>query len=159
MPLSFQQSGAGGFDLADDGVQRIFRYLRIVVQPVQGLLLAFEFLQQVGFKVGAAGDLEYLEQDAKCGMVIRAVSAFDEAAEAKEEILQSQHGAHSLVERELVTDHFRLVRWDFIGCERYRQHRMTSIAFRSQSGQTLMHVKDSLFQVFQTAIVIDDFVR
>jgi hypothetical protein len=39
-------------------------------------------------------------------VVIGAVGALDEAAEAEEEILEPQHGAHSLVERELVADHF-----------------------------------------------------
>ena len=41
-------------------------------------------------------------------MMVRTFVTFDEAADAKEEILQTQHCAHSFIQRKLVADHFRL---------------------------------------------------
>ena len=108
-----EQSAARPFNLVEHGFQRIFQYLWIVVQGIERFFLSLQFLQKIGFEVGAAGDFEDFEQDTECGMMICAVIAFDEAVDTEEEILQAQHGAHSFVERKLVADHIRLIETGF----------------------------------------------
>ena len=61
--------------------------------------MALEFLQQVGFEVGAPGYLEDLEQRKERNVVIERVGACDEMARALEQILQAQQGPDALVER------------------------------------------------------------
>src|SRR5512146_1274386 len=154
-----QQPGAGIFDLAEHCIQRVFQYFRVVVKRVQRALLPRQFLQQIGFEVGAAGDFKYLEQHPQCGMMVCAPVSVDKAADAKEEIFQAQHGAHSFVEGEVVTDHNHLAGPGLIGGERYRQRRMASIAFRCEFAQAAVHFVDLVLQPRQIAVVVDHLVR
>ena len=71
---------------------------------MQHLLLALEFLQQVGLEVGTPGNLEDLEQRQERYVVVERVGARDEMARALEQILQAQQGPDALVERILVRD-------------------------------------------------------
>jgi hypothetical protein len=71
---------------------------------MQHLLLAFEFLQQVGLEVGAPGDFQYFEQRQQCDVVVERVGARNEMARALEQILQAQQGPDALVKRVLIRD-------------------------------------------------------
>jgi hypothetical protein len=64
--------------------------------------LALKFLQQVGFQVGAPGDLEDLEQREQCYVVVERIGTGYEMARALEQILQAQQGPNALVERVLI---------------------------------------------------------
>jgi hypothetical protein len=97
-----KQGGGGLLDVAQHAGQRLFGYVRVVAERKQHLLLAFEFLQQVGFEVGAPGYLEYFEQRQERDMMVERIGARDEMARALEQILQAQQGPDALVERILV---------------------------------------------------------
>ena len=71
----------------------------------QRLLLPLELLQQVGLEVGAAGDIEDLEQRQQRGVVLERVVLAGEEVHALVQVLQAQQGADALVQRELVADH------------------------------------------------------
>ena len=64
--------------------------------------MALEFLQQVGFEVGAPGYLEDLEQREQRNVVIELIGAGDEMARSLKQILQPQQGPDALVERVLI---------------------------------------------------------
>jgi len=66
--------------------------------------LPLEFLQQVGFEIGAPGNLEDLEQRQQRNVVVERVGARDEMARTLEQILQAQQRPDAFIERILVRD-------------------------------------------------------
>ena len=84
--------------------QRVLGDVRVVAERQQHLLLALEFLQQVGLEVGAPGDLQDLEQREQRHVVVERVGARDEMARALEQVLQPQQRPDALVQRVLVRD-------------------------------------------------------
>ena len=71
---------------------------------MQHLLLALEFLQQVGLEVGAPGDFQDLEQRQQRDVMIERIGARDEMTRTLEQILQAQQGPDALVKRVLIRD-------------------------------------------------------
>ena len=86
-------------DVAQHARERVLRDLGVVAERQQHLLLALEFLQQVGLQVGAAGDLEDLEQRQQRDVMIERVGPRDEMPRALEQVLQAQEGPDALVKR------------------------------------------------------------
>ena len=84
--------------------ERFFRDVGVVAERQQHLLLALQFLQQVGFEVRTPGDLEDLEQRQQRDVMVERVCARDEMARALEQILQAQQRPDALVERVLIRD-------------------------------------------------------
>jgi hypothetical protein len=97
-----KQGGGCLLDVAQHAGQRFFGNVRVVAERKQHLLLALEFLQQVGLEIGAPGDFKYLEQRQERDMMVERIGARDEMARALEQILQAQQGPDALVERILV---------------------------------------------------------
>ena len=70
----------------------------------QALLLALEFLQQVGFEVGAARDFEHVEDGGQRHMVLHRMFLLDKELEFLVQVFQPQQRAYALVERVFVDD-------------------------------------------------------
>jgi hypothetical protein len=66
------------FDVAQHARQRFLGNVRVVAERQQHLLLPLQFLQQVGLEVGAARDLEDLEQRQQRYVMVERVGAGDE---------------------------------------------------------------------------------
>src|SRR6185436_15342219 len=71
----------------------------------QHLLLALELLQQIGLEIGAARDLEDLEQREQRHVMVVRILASDEMPRALEQILQPQQRPDALTQRVFVGDH------------------------------------------------------
>ena len=72
--------------------------------------LAFQFLQQFGLQIGAAGHFKNLEESDQCGMVIHFMVKHGVVRHACKQILQAQQSAHFFIERKFVVDHGSFVR-------------------------------------------------
>ena len=95
-----REQGRGGLlDVPQHARERVLGNFRVVAEGQQDLLLALEFLQQVGLQVGAAGDLEDLEQRQQRDVMIERVGPRDEMPRALEQVLQAQEGPDALVKR------------------------------------------------------------
>ena len=64
------QPGPGVLDLLQDHVERGGRHFGIVAELGQRLALAIEFLKEVGFQIGARGNVEDIEQRGQRHMVV-----------------------------------------------------------------------------------------
>ena len=69
--------------------------------------LPVELLQQVGFQVRPAGDLQDLEERQQRGVMLDGIGALQKEASALEEVLEPQHGPDALDQRIFVGDHDR----------------------------------------------------
>ena len=101
-----EQRRRGLLDVAQHAGERFLGDVGIVAERQQHLLLALELLQQVRLEVGAARDLEDLEQREQRHVVVVRIGARDEMARALEQVLQPQQRADALVQRILVGDHW-----------------------------------------------------
>ncbi len=105
LPAIAEQRGTGLLDLVERAGQRFFGNLGIVAKRQQHLALALQFLHQVDLEIGAAGDVEDLEQgDQRDVMFLRTLAA-QEMTGLVEQILETQQRADALVERIFVGDH------------------------------------------------------
>jgi hypothetical protein len=68
------------------------------------LLLAFEFLQQVGLEVGAAGHFQHVEDRRERDVVLQRMLLVHKELEFLVQVLQPQQRANPLVERVFVDD-------------------------------------------------------
>ncbi|MNS92764.1 hypothetical protein D3C72_1269090 [compost metagenome] len=96
------EHGDALLDLADDGVQCLLVDLRAGAQRRQCLALAFQFLDQVGLEVGAAGDVNDLEQRGQRDMVLLGMILAEEVFQPIEQVLQAQECPDAFVERVFV---------------------------------------------------------
>ena len=68
----------------------------------QGLFLTFELLQQIGFQIGAPGNLQHLVNRRERDMMLQRVVVLNEETELLVQILKSKKRANTLVERVFV---------------------------------------------------------
>ena len=73
------------------------------------MLLALQFLQQVGLEIRPARDFEHLEDREQRDMMLVRVVLVQEVVDALEHILEPQQRAHTLAQGVLVADHFWVV--------------------------------------------------
>jgi hypothetical protein len=99
LALHVEQRGGGLLDLVERAGKRRLGDVGIVAEGQQDLALALEFLHQVELEVGAAGDIEDLEQRHQRDVVLLRVVRSDEVAGLVEQVLQAQQSANALVER------------------------------------------------------------
>jgi hypothetical protein len=76
-----------------------------VAQRFQHLPLPLQFLQQVGFQVGTAGDFEDFEQGEQGCVVVQSMGLDGEEVHPGEQILQAQQSAYPFIERIVVANH------------------------------------------------------
>jgi hypothetical protein len=69
------------------------------------VLLPFEFLQQIGLQIGAAGDFENFKNAEQCDVMFLRVRFRGEVLHALVQILEPQQRANPLAQRVFVTDH------------------------------------------------------
>ena len=100
-----EQPRRGLVDLPQHVVERFLGHLGVVAQGLQRLLLALELLQEVRFQVGAARDLEDLEDREQRDVVLLRFVLVQKIIDALEEILEPQQRAHALAQWIFVADH------------------------------------------------------
>ncbi len=100
-----EQQRAGLFDFVERAGEGILGNFGIVAEGQQYLALALEFLHQVEFQVGAAGDLENLEHRDKRHMVLHGTFRGSEMRDLVKQIFEPQQRANALAERVFVCDH------------------------------------------------------
>ncbi len=69
--LCGDQRGAGLVNFGQDLVEHLGKHIGIAAKTQQRLLLAFEFLQQVGLEIGAAGNFQHLEDGGEGDVVMQ----------------------------------------------------------------------------------------
>jgi hypothetical protein len=97
-----EQRRSGLLDVAQHAGQRFLGNVRVVAERQQHLLLALQFLQQVGLEVGTARDFQDLEQRQQRDVMVERVGAGNEMPRALEQVLQPQQGPDALIERVLI---------------------------------------------------------
>ena len=85
-----QQQGAGLLDFVECAGERLFGNVGIVAEGQQDLALAFEFLHQVEFQFGAAGDLEDFEQRDQRDVVLHGAFGGRKMGDLVEQIFEPQ---------------------------------------------------------------------
>lgn len=102
LALRRHQGAADTVEFTEDGVQGFRLHIRIAAVAQQALALAFEFLQQVGLQVGAAGHFEHVENSCQGNMVLHCMLLLDEELEFVVQVFQTQQGTYAFVERVFV---------------------------------------------------------
>jgi hypothetical protein len=69
------------------------------------VFLTLEFLQQIGFEVGAPSDFEYLEQAQQRDVMFLRISFVGEIAHPVIQIVETQQSANALAQWVFVDDH------------------------------------------------------
>jgi len=92
-------------NLRKDGIQRVLGNCGVVMQGGKAAFLSFQFLQQFGLQIGAAGYFKNFEQSDQCGMVIHVMLKFGVVRHTCEQVLQAQQSAHFFIERKFVVNH------------------------------------------------------
>jgi hypothetical protein len=100
-----EQCGGGLLDVLDYAEQSILRNVRVVLERQQDLLLPLQLLQQVRLEIGAACNLENLEQRQQRDVMVVLIRQADEMTRALEQVFKAQERADTLVEGVLVGDH------------------------------------------------------
>ena len=98
----FDQAGIGVVDARHHFVEQLLGNRRVAAIAVQLHLVTIQLFEQVGFQVGAGGDIHDLENGDQGEMVIEWRVAGHQLTEAVKQMLQSQHRADALVEWVLV---------------------------------------------------------
>ena len=105
LALHRQQQGAGLLDFVERAGQRLLRNFGVIAEGKQDLALAFEFLHQVEFQLGAPGNFEDLEQGDQRDMVFHRPVRRGEMGDLVEQVFKPQQRANALAERVFVSDH------------------------------------------------------
>ncbi|MBV6406456.1 MAG: hypothetical protein EFKGCFLK_00001 [Rhodocyclaceae bacterium] len=105
LALHVEQRGGGLLDFIERAGKRRLGNVGVVAEGKQDLPLALEFLHEVELEVGAAGDIEDLEQRDQGDVVFLRPLRSDEVPGFVEQVLQAQQSANALVKRIFVGDH------------------------------------------------------
>ena len=103
-------------DLPEDSVKGFLRNLGVVAQRLERLLLPFEFLQQVGFEVGATRDLQNLEEAQQCDVMLLRIGLRAEIERALVQVLEPQQSTDPLAQWVFVADHGASEGAGLLGC-------------------------------------------
>ena len=105
LALHVEQRRRGLLDLVERAGEGRLGDVGVVAEGQQDLALPLEFLHEVELQVGAAGDIEYLEQRHQRDMMLQRAIGADEVPRLVEQVLQAQQCANALVQRIFVGDH------------------------------------------------------
>ena len=103
-------------DVAEHLVERRLRDRGVGAQGAQALALALQLLHHLGLEVGAAGDVEDLEQRQQRRVVLERVFLAEKELHPLVQGLHPQQGADALVQRKFVADHGAWTRRRAVEC-------------------------------------------
>ena len=92
----------GLVDARQHGFQCGLVHLRIAAVALHLVAVALQFLQHVALQVGARSHIHDLEQRHQREVVVHRCVAWQQLAQAVEQVLQPQHGADAFIERVFV---------------------------------------------------------